>query len=248
MTEHDAPGSRDADRDLRRDLARLDPATALPAAGRDLTARLLEATMSRTLDDATTPADRPGRPRRPHRQRWLGAAAAAAVLVAGATVAGVTLDKGGDDRLTTVTDGPAGAGAGSPGGSGGAERAEEPGTAAATVVLAAPAAGAGRCMVPTAESVARMELALDATVREVDAQAVTLEVGQWYAGDDDTTAATTVELRNPVELTAALGGVPDFAVGQRWLVSGGAGTVAVCGFTTPWTPASARLYQQAFGS
>ena len=38
------------------------------------------------------------------------------------------------------------------------------------------------------------------------------------------------------------------APGQRWLVAGSAGSVAVCGFTAPWSPAQARLYTEAFGS
>lgn len=163
-------------------------------------------------------------------RRWLPAAVLAAVLLVGAAVAVVALP-GGDDPVRTVTESPAGS-AGDPG--------DGP-----PVVLGAPTQGAGRCLVPTPESVARMDVALEGRVVDLEGGAVTLEVAQWYAGGDD---AATVELRNPRELLGLVGGVPSFEVGQRWLVSGSAGTVAVCGFTEPWSPAGAQLFEEAFAS
>ncbi|NYG54843.1 hypothetical protein [Nocardioides perillae] len=186
------------------------------------------------------PADDAGtaRGRRRPRNRWLAAAAAATVLVAGGAVAAVVAGDDEPDPLATVT--PSETAGTEPGGA----------AAAGEVVLAAPPASSARCMVPTAEAVARMEVALDGTVAEVAGDRVSLDVGEWYAGDPGAggTAATTVVLTNPVDLRAAIGGVPDFEVGQRWLVAGSRGTVAVCGFTAPWTPARARVFEQAFPS
>lgn len=177
--------------------------------------------------------------RRRPRNRWLAAAAAAAVLVAGGVVAAVVAGDDEPEPLATVT----------PTETAGADPGSTPGDAE-QVVLAAPPASSARCMVPTAEAVARMEVALDGTVREVAGDQVRLEVAEWYAGDpvEGDADATVAVLTNPVDLRAAIGGVPDFEVGQRWLVAGSRGTVAVCGFTAPWTPARARVFEQAFPS
>lgn len=241
---HDPEGPDGHDARLRRDLARLDPAAALPAADPDRVARLLETTMSSSHPaDPASPTDQPGSPRRRPRNRWLALAAAAAVLVAGGAVAGVVAGDDEPDPLATVTPAQPSDGSGGSDGSGETDGSDE-------VVLAAPPASDARCMVPTVEAVARTEIALDATVADVSGDQVRLEVSQWYAGatDDGATPAGTVVLTNPVDLRAAIGGVPDFEVGQRWLVAASRGTVAVCGFTAPWTPARARVFEQAFPS
>jgi hypothetical protein len=218
------------DDELRRRLAATDPARSLDPADADRVQRLLEATMSHDVPETARPAPATTR-------RWLTAAVAAAVLLVGGTVAAVTLPGGeGEGTLavtaesTDVTEQTEGSGA-----------TEE---AASVLALDAPVGVSGRCMVPTAESLARMDTALDGSVTQVSGDAVRIEVSQWYAGG----GADVVELRNPEELAPLLGGVSDFEVGQRYLVSAVGGTVTVCGFTAPWSPERAELFEDAFGS
>ena len=49
--------------------------------------------------------------------------------------------------------------------------------------LGAPTAGAGKCMVPTAELLGTQTLAVDGTVTDLTDGVATLEVTRWYAGE-----------------------------------------------------------------
>lgn len=218
--------------DLRRRLAASDPARSLDPAAADRVQRLLEATMSHDVHETTQPAPATTR-------RWLTAAVAAAVLVVGGTVAAVTLLGGEQEGTLAVTGEPTDV-TGQTDGAGGPEDGES----GSVLALGAPAGVAGRCMVPTAESLGRMDTALDGTVAEVSGDVVRLEVAQWYAGGE----ADVVELDNPDELARLLGGVAEFAPGQRYLVSAVDGTVTLCGFTAPWSPEREQLFEEAFGS
>lgn len=179
------------------------------------------------------------RPAPATQRRWLTAAVAAAVLVVGGTVAAVTLPRGADEGTLAVTTEPTDVTRRT--GEGGAGVPEASGT---VLALEAPSGTTGRCMVPTAESLARMDTALDGTVAGVSGDVVTLEVSRWYAGG----GADLVELRSSGELAALLGGVPELEPGQRYLVSAVDGTVTACGFTAPWSPVRAEMFERAFPS
>lgn len=116
--------------------------------------------------------------------------------------------------------------------------------AAPTVTeLSAAGAGAGRCMVPTAEVLSGAAFALDAEVTAVADGRATLAPTTWYAGEQ----TDVVEVAAGSADLEALIGAPRFEEGQRYLVAAdGQGRVLACGYSGPRTARLAALYAEAF--
>lgn len=219
MTEpHDPFGQPDTD-PLRERLRAADPASSLAPADPDRVARLLEAAMTEHPEHP----ERLGRdPAGGGRTRTTWVAAAAAVLVVGGIALAATT--GGEDRTDVPT-------------------ADRDGGGDSVVVLAAPAATPGRCMVPNATALAQQDTAFLGTVEEVTDDTVTLAVDDQYAGEE----ADRVEVRAPGEDLRLLVGAVDFREDEQYLVSATDGRVTVCGFSGPATPQLHSLYDEAFG-
>ncbi len=225
----------DDDHELLARLRAADPAADLEPAPAKGVARLLEDIMEHpttdtgataaTTPDSAAPADRAGdlaSAAGPGRRRvvpWLVAAAAVAIL---ATV-GFTLNRGGDSPSAP----PAAAG-----------QAE-----ATSTSISAPAAAAGKCLMPTAETLGSAELAVDGTVTDLAGDEVTLAVHHWYAG----TATDELVVTSPPASLQALIGAPDLVVGQRYLLAANNGQLMVCGFSGPFDTDRSSLYTAAFG-
>lgn len=155
----------------------------------------------------------------PHRRRWLPVAAAAAVLAVGGTAYVAA--------------------------QGGADETSPPAAAPTVGELSLPEPGAsGRCMQVDAATLAGLDSAFEATVAAVEESSVVLEVDRWYAGEP----VDEVRLETPAggARPALLPGQPEFEVGERWLVTAADGQVLGCGFTAPWSPRLAGLFDEAF--
>jgi hypothetical protein len=207
------------DHDERDELfARLrdaDPAAALPPADPDRVARLLEDAMSH--DTMTESRETGTRGRSP--LTWLVAAAAVALIAAA----------GGFAVLSRDSD------------------PEPPPTAAEPTVteLTMPETSSGRCMVPSAEVLKGAAYAFDGTVIAIENDTATLEVDQWYAGDQ----TDQVDVDQSGSDLSSLILAPVFEEGQRFLVAGTQdGSVIVCGFSAPYSADLADLYAEAFGA
>ncbi len=111
--------------------------------------------------------------------------------------------------------------------------------------LTMPAEAAGRCMVPSAETLGNAAYAFAGTVTVIAGGTATLEVDQWYAGDE----TDLVEVDQSGADLQALILAPVFEEGERFLVAGtDDGSVMVCGFSAPWSADHADLYAEAFGA
>ncbi|MBA2954419.1 hypothetical protein GON03_08800 [Nocardioides sp. MAH-18] len=104
-------------------------------------------------------------------------------------------------------------------------------------------AGSGKCMVPTPEALAQAQVAFDGTVTSIEGDTVVLEPTTWYAGGP----ATSVVLDAPSEQMQRVASGVAFEVGGRYLVSAVGGHVTLCGFSAPYSPELAAVYEQAFG-
>jgi hypothetical protein len=208
--------------ELRARLRAADPASSLPRSDPDRVARLLEDTMSHP--ETPEPSDGT-RQRSP--LTWL-AAAAAAVIIAGAGVFAV-LDRGEDSGSPAAGPDPT------------------PSTSApSTTELLAPGAevGSGRCLPPSADVLAGADVAFEGTVEEIEGDLVTLRTTRWYAGPP----TDLVTVQGPSEDLQALLAAVDFQDGRRYLVAATAdGRVMVCGFSAPHSQRLEQLYGQAFG-
>lgn len=209
------------DADLFARLRGADPAASLPPLGPERTDRLLEDTMSHDTES------RQAGPRDRNPLTWLVAAAAAAVIAG--VVAFTLVDRA--DETPAVTAQP--------------EPTSEPTADAPGLTrLTLPERGAGRCMVPNADTLATAAYAFDGVVSGIEDGVVTLEVSQWYTGGP----TEEVEVAQSSADRSALIGAPRFAEGERYLVAGSDdGDVMVCGFSAPHEPDLARLYEKAFG-
>jgi hypothetical protein len=214
-------------------LARLragDPAASLPPADPHRVARLLEDIMRETTDTPETTAPRP-RPaagdgaRGDLRHRgpltWL-VAAAAVVLIAGAAFALIRRGTGPADTPVAVAP-----------------------TSRSTTHLTLPPARAGaRCPVVDAALLRGRQLAVDARVRDIAGDRVTLVPRRFYAGRRTDLVVVRAAGSDPTGLDGAV----DFRAGERYLVSANDGQVSVCGLSAPWSQHLAGLYAEAFGS
>jgi hypothetical protein len=224
----DAPDEPDApdDRELLARLRAGDPAASLPSADPHRVARLLEDTMRESTDiTETTRLRAAGGQRRDLRHRspltWL-VAAAAVVLIAGAAFA--LIGRGTDPTGTPVA---------------GAH------TSQSITYLTLPTARAGaRCPVVSAALLRGRGLAVDAEVRDIAGDRVTLVPKKFYAGRSTDLLVVRADRSDP----AGLDGAVDFRAGERYLVSANDGQVSVCGLSAPWSQRLADLYAEAFGS
>lgn len=97
------------------------------------------------------------------------------------------------------------------------------------------------CIVPSAEVLADVELALAGTATSIDGEFVTLTVDRWYKGGD----SETVRLFAQSGLEALIGTI-EFEVGGTYLLSAYEGTVNYCGLSGRATPDLQALYDEAF--
>ncbi|WP_127479710.1 hypothetical protein [Nocardioides pantholopis] len=222
MNEHHTDPGEDR---LRDRLRAADPASSLPPAGPERTARLLEATMTDDVDRLAR--SRAAAPTEGARGRgpltWL-VAGAAVVVIAGAAVFTVTAADDDEPELPSAQ-----------------ETLRAPSGRADVTELSA-AAAPGRCAVPTPAALARQELAFEGTVQGVDEDVVVLAPTTFFAGPE----TDLVEVQAPAaQLDLLLDTVP-FQVGRSYLVAASGGRVSLCGLTGPATPDLERLYDDAF--
>lgn len=110
------------------------------------------------------------------------------------------------------------------------------------VELTVDASTAGKCAVPSAETLATFDTAFAGTVTALEDGTATLAVDEWYAGGD----ADTVTVTTPTKDLAALLMAVEFEKGQSYLVTATDGRVTLCGFTGETTPELQALYDEAF--
>ena len=119
---------------------------------------------------------------------------------------------------------------------GGTPRSETP------VTLQLPAAGAGRCMAPSVDRLARADVAFDGTVDKISGTTVEMRVDSWFTkGADESVIITTLRGTRTTEA------IPIFRQGDRYLVAAAGTKVIVCGVSDVWSPELEVLYQRAFG-
>ena len=117
------------------------------------------------------------------------------------------------------------------------------GTASDTLALTADPAAAGKCAVPSAEVLATFDTAFAGTVTSLEDGTATLEVDEWYAGDE----ASTVTVQSPTKDLADLLMAVEFEQGKSYLVSADGDRVTLCGFTAEQGPELQAMYDEAFG-
>ncbi|WP_210650138.1 hypothetical protein [Nocardioides sp. SYSU D00065] len=146
---------------------------------------------------------------------------------------------GADDRTDGAGDSPA---ASSPTMS--TEAGTETGSedAGDTLSLTADASAAGKCAVPSAETLATFDTAFAGTVTSLDDGTATLTVDEWYAGDE----AAEVTVEAPSDDLQDLLMAVDFEQGSSYLVSADGDRVTLCGFTAERTPELEAMYAEAF--
>lgn len=226
MTEDDdGAGSVGGDKPLRAELAALDPTRpGGPVPVVDLPPdHLEELIMSTTAHDpAAIDRDEPVAVTAPSRGRgrWLAAAAALVLVVAGVVGGAMVLS----DAQKPISDQPRG-----------------------VALTTGPAGAMSSCVRFDVTYLKDMPVALAGTVTEVGGDTVTLTVDRWYRGSAEQEQATTVTISTPGGATsAALDGV-DFEQGMKYLVTATNGTVNGCGFSGPAAPQLEASYREAFG-
>ena len=113
---------------------------------------------------------------------------------------------------------------------------------ARTLALTADGSTAGKCAVPSAQTLATFDTAFAGTVTSLDGGTATLSVDQWYAGDE----AATVTVDSPTQDLQDLLLAVDFEQGSSYLVSATGDRVTLCGFTAEKSPELQALYDEAF--
>lgn len=122
------------------------------------------------------------------------------------------------------------------------EPSETTGSADGTLALTADGSLAGKCAVPSAETLATFDTAFAGTVTALDGGTATLAVDEWYAGDE----AGTVTVESPSQDLQDLLMAVDFQEGKTYLVSADGDRVTLCGFTAEQSPEMQALYDEAF--
>lgn len=123
-----------------------------------------------------------------------------------------------------------------------ASEAPESRTGTGTLALTADGSVAAKCAMPSAETLATFDTAFSGTVTSIDGGTATLEVDQWYAGEE----ASTVTVESPSKDLQDLLMAVDFEEGKSYLVSATDTRVTLCGFTAEETPELEALYAEAF--
>ena len=118
------------------------------------------------------------------------------------------------------------------------------GTSSDTLTLTADPAAAGKCAVPSADVLATFDTAFAGTVTSLEDGTATLEVDEWYAGDE----ASTVTVQSPTKDLADLLMAVEFEQGKSYLVSADGDRVTLCGFTAEQGPELQAMYDEAFAS
>ena len=118
-------------------------------------------------------------------------------------------------------------------------------TGSDTLALTADGSMAGKCAVPSAETLAGFDTAFAGTVTSLEDGTATLSVDEWYAGDGE---ASSVTVDAPSESLEDLLMAVDFQEGKSYLVSADGDRVTLCGFTAEESPELQALYDEAFGS
>lgn len=152
------------------------------------------------------------------------------VLVAMAGLAACGADEGADSGAADTST-PTSSGAGSDSDAG-----------AGTLALTVDGSMAGKCKVPSAETLATFDTAFAGTVTSLDGGTATLSVDQWYAGDEAATVTVESASKELQDLLMAV----DFQEGRSYLVSATADRVTLCGFTAEENPELQALYDEAF--
>ena len=117
-----------------------------------------------------------------------------------------------------------------------------PEAASGTLALTADGSVAAKCAMPSAETLSTFDTAFSGTVTSLDGGTATLEVDQWYAGDE----AATVTVESPSKDLQDLLMAVDFQEGKTYLVSATDTRVTLCGFTAEQTPELQAMYTEAF--
>lgn len=209
----------DRDDELLARLRSVDPASSLPPADPARVARLLEDTMSNTVEhEGETELTRETGTHGRNPLTWL-VAAAAVLIIAGVGAFGILNHDFGADRGPTA------------------------GSAPTVTHLTAPdASSSGKCMVPNADLLSTQTLAFEGAVQGISGGVVTLVPTHFYVGD----VTDVVEIEVASADMQALVGAVKFEDGGHYLVSATGGRVTVCGFSGPVTPDLTTLYEQAF--
>jgi len=121
---------------------------------------------------------------------------------------------------------------------------EESTTTGTTELTVDPSAGAARCMVPNAETLATQTTAFEGTVTEVADGTATLEVDRWFEGAESEQVTVTAPGGDAPALLIAV----EFEVGTTYLVSAVGDQVSLCGFSAEKSPELEALYTEAFAS
>ncbi|GAA1927413.1 hypothetical protein [Nocardioides hwasunensis] len=114
--------------------------------------------------------------------------------------------------------------------------------AGGTLALVADGTSTAKCAVPSAEVLAGFDTAFQGTVTSIEGGTVTLQVDQWYAGDEATTVTVEAPSQDMQDLLMAV----DFEQGKTYLVSATGDRVTLCGFTAEKSPELEAMYTQAF--
>ncbi len=209
------------DQHLRDQLRSLDPAASLPPADPARVARLLEDTISDDLETDIPETRQTGVHER-SRLTWL-VAAAAVLLIAGVSTF-VLVQRATDD---VPAAGPSG----------------DPVDPRTVTSLSVPAdAATAKCAVPSAEILARQDLAFDGVVDDITEGTVTLTPSMFYVGEP----TDIVRVQAPPEALEGLLLSVEFEVGKRYLVAAADGQVSVCGYSGAWSPGLEQLFVEAF--
>jgi hypothetical protein len=115
-------------------------------------------------------------------------------------------------------------------------------TETGTLALTADGSVAAKCAMPSAETLATFDTAFSGTVTSLDGGTATLEVDQWYAGDE----APVVTVESPSKDLQDLLMAVDFQEGRTYLVSATDTRVTLCGFTAEQSPELEAMYAEAF--
>jgi hypothetical protein len=95
-------------------------------------------------------------------------------------------------------------------------------------------------------NLANRDFAFDGTVVTIEGDEVTFTVNSPYRGVDGTEVTLTAEGMTGTAITS--GGGPTLVEGARYLVAGDEAFVWGCGFTQPYDPAVAAVWEAALGA
>ena len=99
------------------------------------------------------------------------------------------------------------------------------------------------CIVFSPDILADMPVAFSGTVTSLGEHTVALDVDHWYRGGDD---QAQVEIGTMDGSSIAIDGIPEFAAGERYLITATNGTVNACGYSAPWSSEMAGIFAAAF--